>query len=193
MTFFPEPIKPSEGRQEDEIKVSPIEEDKKGREGGGNLTPEKKRATAYGSVVVLLKKFAALFTNKEGPLLADELTFSIDTLKKLLNQLKEADQSENAHFCQNFSELWHTIHEEVLLAKRAKIKTEVDLAKVNIVLTDMDHYPPYEERKLSFYLSQYAGEQWLPVPFMEILKKLHNDYKLYRNASILEKWTRLLA
>lgn len=194
MTFFPEPIKPSEGRKDDEIIVNPIEADKKGQDNNPDETlPSGKKGSFYGSMMVLFKKLATLVSGKRGEGFSEDAFVSdIISLKNALDQLKELDQSENSHFCQNLSEIWHSLLQHMQLAKRAKMKTGADLAKLKIVLSDIDHYPPNEEHKLGYYLSQYAGEDWLPVPFMEILKKLHSDYKVNQNTSILERWTDLL-
>ena len=194
MTFFPEPIKPSEGRDKDEIIVNPIEADKKGKDENPTWeAPSGKKETFYGAMIVIYKKLSALLSkNKRADFSEDDLTADIHSLKKLFDHLKEVDESENAHFCQNLSNLWHALFEHVQLAKRAKMATSADLAKLKIVLSDVDHYPPNEEHKLGFYLSQLAGEEWLPVPFMEILKKLHTDYKINKTTSILERWTELL-
>jgi len=193
MTFFPEPIKPSEGPKEEEIRVSPIEADKKEKDKPIWEFPGGKRRVYYGAMMVLIKKFSNLFTKqRREDFSEDALGSNIISLKTLMNQLKELDQSTNAHFAQELSDLWHELLQDVHLATRAKMKTKADLTKLKIVLSDIDHYPPNEERKLGFYLAELAGEKWLPVPFMEILRKLHDDYKVNKSASILEKWTELL-
>ncbi|CCB90041.1 hypothetical protein [Simkania negevensis] len=194
MTFFPEPLRPSEGRKEDEeIIVNPIEADKKGGEEPIWELPGGKKGNFYASMIVLLKKFTSLFTRqKREEFSEDALAADIHSLTGLLDRLKELDQSENAHFAQELSNLWHELLQHVQLASKAKMKTEVEISKVKIVLSDIDRYPPNEERKLGFYLAEFAGESWLPMPFIEILRKLHDDYKVNKNSSILEKWTDLL-
>ena len=194
MTFFPEPLRPSEGRKEDEeIIVNPIEADKKGGEDPTWELPRGEKGKFYASMVVLLKRFTSVFSRqKREEFSEDALAADIHSLRDLLDRLKELDQSENAHFAQELSNLWHELLQHVQLASRAKMKTQVELTKVKIVLSDIDHYPPNEERKLGFYLAEFAGEGWLPMPFMEILRKHHDDYKVNKNSSILEKWTDLL-
>lgn len=195
MTFFPEPLRPSEGRKEDEeLRVSPIEADKKSYDKPNWVFEGEIKTLYYGAIVMIIKKFAHLLLEgkRYEEFSDDELFSDIVSLKSLLDQLTEFDQSQNGHFAQKMSNLWHELLKHMQLANRAKIKTKVDLSQLKIVLSDIDHYPPNEERKLGFYLGELAGENWLPTPFMEILRKLHDDYKINKGFSILGKWIDLL-
>ena len=49
-----------------------------------------------------------------------------------------------------------------------------------------------KEHKLGFYLGNYAGEDWLPIPFREILKQLHSDHRVNKPHSVLTKWNDLI-
>lgn len=198
MTFFPEPLRPSEGRQDDHIIINPIEADRKSkdREREWEAPEEEKRPPVFAAVLIFMKKLTSAFSRgKEGDLeqlSEDELTNDIQSLRNLLNQLKEIDQSQAAKFAEQFSQLWHRIIQNVQVASRTKQKTYVDMAKLKGLITDMEHFPPNEDHKLGYYLVEYAGEGWLPVPFREILKYLHSDYRVNKEVSVLEKWTDLI-
>ena len=198
MTFFPEPLRPSEGRQDDDIVVNPIEADKKSkeRELEWDTPEEEKRPPVFAAVLVFMKKLSTLFTRNRGEDLErftqDELTKDVQTLRNLLNQLKELDQSKNAQFCQEFSELWHRLLQHIQVANRTKRKTYVDINKLKGLITDIEHFPPNEDHKLGYYLVEYAGEAWLPVLFREILKHLYSDHKVNQDVSVLEKWTNVI-
>ncbi len=195
MTFFPEPIKPSEGRQEENLIVNPIEGDKQGKDHDhtAQLPPNKKQSQAYGSIICWIKKILTLFSKNKGEgFESDDLTKDLMSLRNFLQQMKKTNQSENSSFCQDLSELWHSLMINIELASRGKMKTQINLPQIQTILEEIDHYPKNEEHKLGFYLTQYAGEKWLPIPFMEILKSLHFDYEANQSESILEKWIQLL-
>ena len=195
MTFFPEPIKPSEGRQEESLIVNPIEGDKQGKDNdpSAQLPSSKKKTQAYGAIICFIKKLLTFFSKKKGSYFeSDDLTKDLISLKSFLKQIENADQSENSTFCQHLSELWHSLMINMELTSRGKMEAKINLLQLKEIVKEIDHYPKEEEHKLGFYLTQYAGEKWLPVPFMEILKSLHFNYKTYQSESILEKWIQLL-
>jgi hypothetical protein len=37
----------------------------------------------------------------------------------------------------------------------------------------INHYPEKGDHSLGYYLSSSTGENWIPFPFMEILRNLH--------------------
>ena len=68
MTFFPEPLRPSEGRQDDEYHVNPIEADRNPKEPFQIEEEErKKRVNLYGAFLVYFNKLINQFdTSSEG-------------------------------------------------------------------------------------------------------------------------------
>ncbi len=197
MTFFPEPIRPSEGRQEDEYRVNPIEADKQGKESYAIEQEErKKRVTLYGAFLVFFNNLIDRFdTEADGSVRAmteDELTGNVKRFKNLLEILRDADQSESRNFYRQFSEAWIRLLQGVQVLSHTKRKGSIDSKKLSILMTDIDHYPPNEEHKLGYYLSEYAGERWLPLPFRDILKRLYADQAVNQQNSILSKWIELI-
>ena len=199
MTFFPEPIKPSVERKDEEIKVSPIESDKKYRDSESeeeNAEVQKNKSILYGSILLIVKKFASFFGKDDSEnvnqLSQDHLVITLQSLQELLHSLKEVDQSENPQFYQQLSETWHELIDQVEIFLRARRTTNIDIKKVKFLITDISHYPPNEDHKLGYYLTQYAGESWLPVPLIQIIKNLKKDYLTHKRLSVLEKWIELL-
>lgn len=198
MTFFPEPLKPSEGRKEDHLIVDPIEADKKMKEDGTKwqLPEEKKQSAMYGALLTFIKKVTNLFTKNEGDTLEtvsqDEMVSGVQELRVIFQYLQEGDQSENSKFCQRFSEVWHILYQGLKVIQRTKRKAYINPDKLQVLITDMDHFPPNEDHKLGFYLGNYAGEDWLPIPFRDILKQLHSDHRVNKVHSVLTKWIDLI-
>ncbi|MCB1080823.1 MAG: hypothetical protein KDK69_03270 [Chlamydiia bacterium] len=198
MTFFPEPLRPSEGRKEEHLIVDPIEADKKAKENGADwqLPEEKKKSAMYGALLTFINKLTSFFTRNEGDNLEtvsqDEMVNGVQALKEIFHSLKATDQSENSKFCQHFSEVWHILYQGLQILSRTKRKAYINVPKLIALIHDMDHYPPNEDHKLGFYLGNYAGESWLPLPFRDILKKLYTDHRVNQHNSTLSKWLDLI-
>lgn len=199
MTFFPEPIKPSVERKDEEIKVSPIESDKKYRDEESeaeNVEVQKNTSILYGSILIIFKKFASFFGKNDSENIdqfsQDHLVKTLQSLQELLQSLKKIDQSENSQFYQQLSEIWHLLINQVEIFFRTRRTTQVNIKEMKILITEISHYPPNEDHKLGYYLTQYAGESWLPVPLIQIIKNLRKDYLTHKKSSILEKWVQLI-
>ncbi|NGX50874.1 MAG: hypothetical protein K1060chlam2_00725 [Chlamydiae bacterium] len=198
MVFFPEPLRPSEGRKEDHIIVDPIEADKKTKREGRRPQPpeEKKQSAIYGALLIFFNRLTTLFLRSEGEseesLSQDDLLTSVQTLKQLIQSLKEVDQSGSVRFCQQLSDLWHALYQELQSISHSRRRSYVNIEKLIALLTDMEHFPPNEDHKLGFYLENYAGEKWLPFPFREILKALHSDHRVNQEYSTLNSWSELI-
>ena len=197
MTFFPEPLRPSEGREDDKYRVNPIEADRHARESFQIEEEErKKRVNLYGAFLVYFNKLIDRFDTsgeRTAKAISNEgLPGNVKEFKVLLEIIRDLDQSENSQFCQQFSEAWVRLLQDVQVLSHTKRKQEIDLKKLSVLMTDIDHYPPNEEHKLGYYLSNYAGEDWLPLPFRDILKQLYSDHVVNEKNSILNKWIQLI-
>ena len=195
MTFFPEPITPSKGPQKREIRVNPAEADKKGKDSSLWGFPEKEWNVYYGSFLALLKRYLDPFS--EGQIQAelyaeDVLSLDIRSLKALLAQAMEMDQSQSASFAQSISNVWNTLLHHLNLAELGKIATQTDLSKVKLILKEISNHPPHEEQKLGFYLAELSFKDWRPSPFMKIIRHLHDDYQTHKEKSLLQRWSNLL-
>ena len=95
MTFFPDPLRPSEGREEDKYRVNPIEADKKGKENLFDKLPEgKKRPKAYTAFLVFIDKLTKAFgKGQKGTLEEDQE----DTLTGKYSRTKS--NSSNPYGC----------------------------------------------------------------------------------------------
>ena len=202
MTFFPEPLNPSEGKQkqEDFPIIDPIESDKKYKEGSLDWRMSKSGTSfiQYGIILIYMYQFLCSFPcNEEDHLpqskavLKDDLACNIQIFLQLLQDIEEKDQSENPRFCQTVSMIWQQLSQDLHIHIRVKRKGGINIEKLQMVMTDIENYPPNDDHKLGFYLKQSAGEKWLPLPFRDILKQLHIDHHINHSHSVLSKWVEL--
>lgn len=200
MTFFPEPLKPSEGRQDDEYRVNPIEADRHAKESFNveefEKEERKKRVNLYGAFLVYFKKLLDRFdTSEQGTAKAisnEGLPGNLKEFKVLLGMIQNIDQSENSGFCQQLSEAWASLLQDVQVYSISKRNQEIDLKQLSLLMTDINHYPQSEQHKLGYYLSNYAGETWLPLPFRDILKGLYSDHVVNQKNSVLSQWIQMI-
>ncbi|MBF5058700.1 hypothetical protein [Candidatus Neptunochlamydia vexilliferae] len=189
MTFFPEPLRPSEGRKEEEIRVSPIEADKREedrsyQEGFKNDCGLK----TYVAFLMFLKKEIQGVALGKSSLLPEET----EALRNLFRLLMDANQSENELFCGAFSEAWSRFLQNVQVLEHLPQKNRKTLKNLRELIEEVDNYPPNEDHKLGFYLSKQVGKAWLPTPFRQILRHLFTDHRLYGENSTLSRWVALL-
>jgi hypothetical protein len=97
----------------------------------------------------------------------------IDALKaflQTLTELKDSDLSADWRYCERLSKSWSDM-------QRTLEGATFPSSSLNELITLVNHYPEKGDHTLGYYLSLHAGEQWIPFPFMEILRKLHEDKK----------------
>ncbi len=197
---FQKPIRPIGTEEQNRLRVPPIEKDKNIKEGGSGYQsintprPPPRLLTPF---IFLLHTFLKCTgkTKEEKQKVAlstDQLGIDVLEILDILHLLKDHDQSENAQFSQYFSEIWQRLTDHYLLIISVKGESSLDLAPLEQFIDSVNSYPLTSEHSLGFYLSEYAGKNWLPFPFMEILKETHTDFMINRNASYLEKWTTYL-
>ena len=100
-----------------------------------------------------------------------------------LEKLKEGDYSQDLKFLNNISSLWIKISDEVdLLPKNNSLKK-----KLNEIFNKILNYPT-SEFSLGFYLYERAGYEWIPFPYMKIIKNIYEEYIEKQKDSNLHRW-----
>lgn len=143
----------------------------------------------HALVTSSLKKVLDLFSlSSERSISSAEKTFVEDDLEKLklaFIKLKEEDLSQNIDFLKELSYVWHDFMKNYNFLYRNK-KSSI-FKHIDILVKKISSYPEGEEKTMGFYLSHFAGEDWLPFPYMNMLQTLYLDDK-----EILEDWIILI-
>ena len=173
-------------------RVERLEADKKTKdeEKKKEPEPEKTSPAAMGAYLLhLFHRFLDVFedtsekgiSNSAEKLVRDNLIL----IKESLETLKREDRSQDAPFLNRLSELWHHALEDILRFRR-----ETPLAVLfKQLIKDIDTYPEKQEFSFGYYLTEYAGQKWLPFPYMELVMRLHDQHQKNPESSALTRWT----
>ena len=174
-------------------RIEPIPADKKSKDAADNPEESSQQApsTLGAYLLFLAHKFLALiltFSSKNKERAPFDQTLILNHLiafKKELGLLKEVDQSQSPLFLNLLCELWHRILEDSLSLKRDDPLT----ALYKKFMKHIDSYPEAEEFSFGYYLIEYAGQKWLPLPYIELVQKLHAQHQRRPESSALTLWT----
>lgn len=151
--------------------------------------PEAKDAGVGAYLLLMFRKFIELF--EEAPekglsaAMEKRVRDNLLRLKKSFQLIKSEDLSQDSAFIANLSQIWRTLLEDALQFKRGSIFS----MKLKGFIKNIDSYPPQQLHTFSYYLTEYAGQKWLPFPFMEMVQKLHAQHQKNPSSSDLEQWT----
>lgn len=179
------------------IIVNPIESDKKGKEEGYTGLKNSTRFQVFATMVSYFKKMISpfAFKGKEGILLLNQQQAmeNVIAFRKLLEVLSLDDESHNPEFMEQLTEVWHALVDDSAALSNSTIKAQAQAAvQITFFIAQVQNYPPTEEHSLGFYFTEYAGKDWIPFPFMELLQNLHEEYQLFPEKSVLGNWISLL-
>ena len=102
--------------------------------------------------------------------------------------LKVEDRSQDAPFLNRLSALWHEMTEDLSSFHKATLFSQ----QCKTLIQDIETYPEAEEFKFGYYLTEYAGQKWLPFPYMELVQKIHQEHQALPETSALTRWTELI-
>ncbi len=178
----------------EKIIVNPIEKDRKEREPFTSLK-NATRSQIYATLLSFFKKILSTFSSKEkGQTLVFDLRRLIENIiafRQQLVVLSLEDQSHNPDFTQQLSDLWHCILDDCNSLSLLPDTSEI-LANVKFFISQVQNFPPGADHTLGYYFTEYAGKDWIPFPFMELLQQLHEGYNASPVISVLNNWITLL-
>jgi hypothetical protein len=156
--------------------------------GGGEEPPEEKwKLAAY--FLSLAHKIVNFFleSSKESSH-APEKEGTLRSLKAAFEILKHEDRSEDIQFLNHLSKLWQRILEDAL-----RYQQDSNLAEpYKALIKKIQHFPENETHTFGYYLSEYAGQKWIPFPYMELIQKIHDEHEKNPETSALSEWTVLI-
>jgi hypothetical protein len=117
----------------------------------------------------------------------DSLYLAVEKFISLLEQLKKANISENYLFAEELSQAWLTLNEYASMNRQQRTPPAY-YRKLKSFLYSAVTYPEKSDHTFGYYLNQYAGEKWLPFPFIDLLSKLHEETLLLKEKSTLSAW-----
>ncbi len=182
----PDPYK--EYKVEGVEKIKEIKKDKQGDE--EPVAPSKPTQSWLGGYILLLmEKIIDFFSKKQRPLIATEEIKTIRDhliqLHQILDQLKEIDCSQDIDFLHSLSRIWNLVIEDNFSFRRAS-----DFAiAFRSLFRAIQNYPEGEEYTLGYYLTQHPNTEWIPFPYMDLLRKLHQEYIHRPQESHLIRWS----
>lgn len=175
----------------EKYRVDRIEADKQTK--GDHPPPfEDPKSSSFALVAYLLAlfhKFLKVFqyADSKGIATTTEQTVRANLLllKEAFELLKREDKSQDAPFLNHLAALWHTALEDILLFRK-----EAPIAQpFKILIQDIDTYPKGEEFTFGYYLIEYAGQKWLPFPYMELVHNIYAQHQRQPESSSLTRWT----
>lgn len=179
----------------DKIRIDPIDKDKHQRENKALERDFRHSPLAMlGTIIVFIKKNIEETLNLEVVKTPDvEIDPSIklfDKLRHLITLLQIQDHSQNIEYAKNLSSTWHSIIDYYIPTTLDRLPSKEAKQSINQFIGEVRKYPKDSDHSLGYYLTNYAGEHWLPFPFMKILRKLHEDHVTAPTHSFLSKWTK---
>ncbi len=176
----------------EKYRVAEIQKDKEARDASEGTEPfrDKKRSAFVAYAILVLQKFLELFkgSTEQGLSASAEkdVIGHLAQLRAALETLKMEDRSQDSLFLNKLTELWHQILEDSYSFRRHTLLS----AKIRSFIKTFQHYPGHQQHSLGYYLTEYAGQKWLPFPYMEMIRQLHAAHKKNQENSQLSVWSK---
>jgi hypothetical protein len=166
-----------------------IEKDKKEKEPySPEFTRELTRYQLFIIFITLFKKMLNLFAAQDQSQMTavqkQQILEGLLLLRKMFQLLGNQDQSHDPEFTHHLAELWHNLLEDC----QHIASKDPNTLKIKNFIDKVNTFPPSTDHSLGYYLREYAGKEWLPFPFMDMLQKLHRQYQENPQTSALNEW-----
>lgn len=144
--------------------------------------PPKQALFTLAQVILWMRKILDSFIKAPAPKAIDT-SQPLHLLKEAFERLKKEDASHEVIFSNTLSTCWN----QTLILSR-KINSKL----LRAFIKEIQSYPKDQDHTLGYYLTEYAGQNWLPFPYIELLQKMHEEHIHKPLTSILTRWTREL-
>jgi hypothetical protein len=196
MADYNKKVQPPDHDPYEHIPISPIEKDKKGKEEYPKRFPDdSSKSPIFAALLSFFKKMITTLGFKDGGSLTvghHQLFEHLDAFRSQLRILAQQDESYNPEFTQQLSELWHNLIDDC-----NSVSTSLDISSrtannIKFLISQISHYPPGADHPLGYYFDEFAGKNWIPFPFMDMLKQLYEEHQNTPLTSQLSKWLFLM-
>jgi hypothetical protein len=176
----------------EKIIINPIEKERKEKEPGYTGLGNATKSQTYAALLSYFKKILSSFASRGKATAFDQYDLSekVRAFRGLLLLLSKEDQSHNPDFTLHLSTLWHSLLEDCN-AFSLENPSEMSL-KLKFFMGQVQNYPLGADHTLGYYFTEYAGKEWIPFPFMELLQQLHEEFNSDPAHSVLGNWIALL-
>lgn len=169
--------------------IDAVERERRAREqmSGGEPPEEKWGLVAY--FLKLVDKILDLLSSERGKTRVEKRAKeSLRALKSAFEILKREDRSEDIQFLHHLSKAWQDVLEDALNLQRDSVLS----AEFKLLIKKIQRFPEHQAHTLGYYLSEYAGQKWIPFPYMELIQKIHSEHEKRSDVSALAEWTALI-
>ena len=111
----------------------------------------------------------------------------------ILEELTKTDESFNPAYLLRLGQTWHALEEDCRAKVIAEQKSSEILSQTKSLLSEVSSYPKGTDHKLGHYLTKDVGEEWIPFPYMEMLRELHREHNASPTTSTLNHWMTLIS
>ena len=187
MNDFNKPIRPIRGIQKSSLKKEVAIANEKYHEQPPQilLSQPKKKKTLLSSLQ-FIKEFFGKITHLSDrkPDINDTQTQNLLVkVKNHLISIATTPPSNHSQLALEFSNTWKELLESLQHLPYSKSQLLVDSFKT---------FPGRNSYSLHFYLTRFSGKEWFPVPFFDLLKQLHDEYRHHKKNSQLDRWIHLI-
>jgi hypothetical protein len=130
--------------------------------------------------------------SKNLPQSPEPLLVPLLQLKDKLNLLETLDCSDDVDFIQKLSEIWNNLLSIFAEIPELKLLSKEAADRLQELILDISYYPKQSDHTLGFYLTEKAGENWAPLPLIQMLKSLHELHQTNPTKSTLRCWNSMV-
>ena len=142
----------------------------------------------FATAVLLLKKFIAEFTestkSRAASINKQKTLEDLKAFKAVLDELGSIDKSHDPEYTQRLSILWQNLYENCIGLDEKAIQSDPLVSQIYRFVNEVKNYPPGEDHTLGYYLSEHAGQDWIPFPFMKLLAELHEAHNISSDSQL---------
>ncbi len=170
-------------------RIEAIEHEKRMKEEGEKQLPVlKKNIGIVAQILSLFRKIIEFFEDRISAAEEKEARENLLQFKAALEILKSEDRSQDLPFLNALSKIWERMLEDTL-----RFKKETSTArKFKEFIKKIQSFPQNQEHSFGYYLTEQAGQKWLPFPYMEMILKLHAQHQKTPKNSTLHEWSEAL-